>query len=484
MMNEKILLVGDARICPQVAYVMDWQNYAMVERLSADDVSKYADHKIVICAFKRKSKKLASIKDKTLNIISLDDLCCELDKDYSFKAQAAAIEPKVPWKKLAQRVILSRGIIWLVNGVRQHLTFRRQFWLKKLPPKFMKPSELLLRVLYAAPTNIACDRLERNCLVDEAGNLWGCCTNMVRLPFGRIGNGGEDLYNSRQARIVKLSSLNRSYCLCDMRRCFYAQYTDQVNQELKPWPSNRSPLALEVAMDPSCNLKCPSCRRKFHTVNETEQNKLGAITAYLQQQGWLDQAESVTLAGMGEVFYSRNYRDLLATDCKTKTVYLLSNGTLFNQANWNLVKNKFDEINVEISVDAATPATYQKLRGWDFNQLLKNLTFISELKATGKIKYLQFIFVVQKDNYRELADFVRLSKRFKVDRVQFLRLNNWGAFTRREYRQKSLLLKNKYLTRELYTVLQDPIFNDPIVDLTAFAPYLTNSAKRYDKRHK
>lgn len=40
---------------------MDWQNYAMVERLSADDLSKYADYKIVICDFKRKRKRYISV---------------------------------------------------------------------------------------------------------------------------------------------------------------------------------------------------------------------------------------------------------------------------------------------------------------------------------------------------------------------------------------------------------------------------------------
>ncbi len=479
VMAPKILLVGDKRICPQVAYVMDWRDYAQVEQLT--DAESYRDYKIVVCAFKRKSKRLVHIKDKALNISYLDDICRELDKDYSFAKQITAIEPKTPWKQRAKRIILSRGVVWLLNGWRQRLTFRRQFWLKRLAPKFMKPSELLLRVIYAQPTNIVCDRLERNCLVDEAGNLWGCCTNMVKIPFGRIADEQTDVYNSRQARIVKLSSLNHSYCLCDLRRCFYARYVDHVDNTLKPRPSNVKPLVLEVAMDRSCNLRCPSCRREFHTADAAEQKKLDQITAYLQQQGWFDQAESITLAGMGEVFYSRSYRALLATDFKTKTVYLLSNGTLFNQANWNLVKDKFSEINVEISIDAATAATYRRLRGWDFDQLLKNLTLLGELRQTGKIKFLQFIFVVQKDNYQEMPAFVRLSKRFHVDRVQFLRLNNWGAFTRREYREKSLLLRNKSLTRNLYQVLQDPIFKDSMVDLTAFQPYLANSAKRYGK---
>ncbi len=80
MMNEKILLVGDKRICPQVAYVMDWQNYAMVEQLTSTNVAQYRDYKIVVCTFKRKSKNLVKIKTKTLKVIYLDDVCRLLDR--------------------------------------------------------------------------------------------------------------------------------------------------------------------------------------------------------------------------------------------------------------------------------------------------------------------------------------------------------------------------------------------------------------------
>ena len=478
-MQQKILLVGEPRICPQVAYVMDWQDFEQVEQLT--DATKYRDYKIVVCAFKKKSKRLVKIKDKTLNIIYLDDICRELDKDYSFANLVATIEPKTPWKIVVKHLISLPGVMWLLNGWRQRLIFRSPFWLKRINHQFIKPSELLLHVLYAKPTNISCDRLEHNCSVGESGYLWGCCPDAVKVPFGKITAEQQDIYNSYQARIIKLSSLNHSYCFCDMRRCLHAHYAAATDYNLKPLPTNQSPLSLEVAMDRSCNLRCPSCRRSHYTADEAEQNRLAVITSYLQQYGWLDQAESVTWAGLGEVFYSRSYRALLTSDYKAKTIYILSNGTLFNQANWDLIKDKFETINVEISLDAATADTYRRLRGWDFDQLLKNLTMLGNLRAANKIKFLQFIFVVQKDNYREMVDFVRLSKQFNVDRVQFLRLNNWGTFTRREYKQKSLLRKNRYLTRELYAVLQDPIFKDSIVDLTAFQPYLAASSKRYGK---
>ena len=72
-MEQKLLLVGEPRICPQVAYIMDWQNFEQVEQLT--DVEKYRDYKIVVCAFKKKSKRLIKVKDKTLEIIYFDDIC-------------------------------------------------------------------------------------------------------------------------------------------------------------------------------------------------------------------------------------------------------------------------------------------------------------------------------------------------------------------------------------------------------------------------
>jgi len=42
-----------------------------------------------------------------------------------------------------------------------------------------------------------------------------------------------------------------------------------------------------------------------------------------------------------------------------------------------------------------------------------------------------------------------------------------------------MIIGEQYLERELYEVLQDPIFNDSIVDLRIIKPYLEVSVKRY-----
>ncbi|HRE05570.1 MAG TPA: hypothetical protein PKX00_08175, partial [Opitutaceae bacterium] len=70
--------------------------------------------------------------------------------------------------------------------------------------------------------------------------------------------------------------------------------------------------------------------------------------------------------------------------------------------------------------DAATEATYSVTRrGGDWRQLLENMAFLSGLRRAGEIGELILYFVVQKANFREMADFVRLGKRFAADRVFF-----------------------------------------------------------------
>ncbi len=471
-------MVGDARICPQVAYVMAWQDYERVERLTA--VNKYASYKIVICDFKRRWRRYLPSRGGG-RYFYLDDICRELDQDYSFteRLSLVMIRPKTRGKRLVKRLVSRPFMQVMLNWLRSLVTFRSQFWLKMISPKVMKPSELFLRVLWAKPTNLVCNRLESVCLVEEGGVLWGCCVGMVKIPFGQIADGENDGYNSRWARIIKLSSLNHSYCFCDRKRCLYAQYQATPDPGLKALPTKHMPVMVGVSLDPTCNLHCQSCRKKPLVADSSEQAQMADVVTKLLNAEYFRQAPCVSLAGMGEVFYSPAYQKLLQSDCKFNELLIFSNGTLFDDNQWAKLQGKYQKIGVLISVDAATATTYRKIRGGDFNGLLQNLTKLGLRYAQGEMGYFDLNFVVQRDNFHEMVDFIHLAQRLHAHKVNFTRLNNWGTYTKREYRHKSLIIKGKYLNRELYTLLQNPLFNDPMVNLTAFQPYLANSAKRY-----
>lgn len=85
-----------------------------------------------------------------------------------------------------------------------------------------------------------------------------------------------------------------------------------------------------------------------------------------------------------------------------------------------LVKSGLDLL--KVSIDGATEETYRNIRGTDFfPRVLEYITEVNELKRRLGVArpFIRFQFVVQKANYREAADVVRLAHRYGVDAVFF-----------------------------------------------------------------
>ncbi len=545
--QQKTLFVGNKRICQQVAYVLDVQDYLFTEKLTKKNLEQYRDSKIYVCAFMCKSRKFVQFNNKVatqLNIQYLDDICRAIDDEYYANRERHAndlpkpVAEKTPPKSIAvatvtEQVVQPVDVIptkpsllkRICRGMKHPLragwhvvlrtkeTLKRQSMLAKQRHREMqelraplnrqkqiryqvkhgnlyylqslKPSEILIYVLQAPiKKNIHCTRLENTLSVVSDGRVKICCS--VMFPFGNLLYDGEldEIYNSTCARIVKLSSLNRSYCLCD----FSGWCKGYINGKGHPlptekWETNHLPERIQINFDPACNLCCKSCRTKPYVMDEISQQRNEIILKKLLRSGWLEQVRRLRIAGNGEVFYSPYYRQLLTTDFQRKRIDILSNGTLFNQDNWRLVAGKYSSINVDISVDAATAETYQKLRGADFNNLMKNLNMLADLRRQKQIRYFGLNFVVQRDNFHEMPDFVRLGQSLGVDCVQFQRLCRSSSITQQAVADLSLIIDNEYLDYDLWRVLQDPIFRNPIVDLQGLQRYIDVSEKRYRKRY-
>jgi hypothetical protein len=80
-------------------------------------------------------------------------------------------------------------------------------------------------------------------------------------------------------------------------------------------------------------------------------------------------------------------------------------------------------------------------------------------------------FVVQAGNFREMADFVQLGKRFNADGVYFSSIRKWGrAMTEETFFTFDVRRPAHPLHAELRRVLQERIFEDPIVELGDLSP--------------
>ena len=523
--QSKILLVGTERNCRSIGYVLDFKDYAMVEKLTPKSFAQYQDYQIYVCELKHKSKKLINRKLLKINLKLhyLDDILHQIDEEYSsernqvsndvsqtkitkkpienetFKTiqSITVVDEKKSRIPLIKRII--RGmkhplrstwhvllhIRWFIHRLTKKFSIKQKKYflsihekiksaiqdnkIKRLENKIkhykcgpyknrlqyihylcnLKPSELLLYVINA-PINhqIRCTHLENitDAFVALNGDVFGCCHCYV--PFGNIiEEDSNKIFNGIYSRIVMLSSLNQSYCLCPTNYCTLKCY-QKTKESFKHINANNSNeiRKLSLGIDSSCNLACKSCNACNHIIDDNHHNTITTIINKLLDSYWLEKAKILIIAGMGEIFYSPYYRQLLKTNLKRKEITIHSNGLLFNETNWQLIADKYETINVKISVDAATPETYKKIRGGNFDILTKNLKMISELRSQDKIKSFKLCFVVQRDNFREMPAFVKMAQELNVDVIYFQRMYywNWKNISEQEFIKEELIIKNKY----------------------------------------
>ena len=226
-------------------------------------------------------------------------------------------------------------------------------------------------------------------------------------------------------------------------------------EETFGYPS--TPTQFKVVWDNTCNLSCPSCRPNFITNSDgntlnTEEIFNDIITHYGKG------VHTMMMSGYGDPFYSTGLFNFLQTIDSSnwpslENIHLHTNAMLWNERNWNIIKNSHRWINsAEISIDAANKETYQKVRrGGKWDLLLKNLEFISTLG----LREITFSFVVQKDNYTEMLDFYLLIKDiFKNSDINILfyyyKILDWGVMSNEEY-EEAAVWKESHKEYKLFT---------------------------------
>jgi MoaA/NifB/PqqE/SkfB family radical SAM enzyme len=153
----------------------------------------------------------------------------------------------------------------------------------------------------------------------------------------------------------------------------------------------------------------------------------------------LKNCELLHSLGSGEFFVSKPlqefYKTLTPQEFQKLKLQILTNGTLFTPERWGGLSNLKGMVDlVKISVDAARENTYEALRrGGVWKKLCENLKYISSLRKSGEINNMQLNFVVQKENLREMLDFVEFARELDVDTVAFIRLRNWGTCSEEEF---------------------------------------------------
>jgi len=312
------------------------------------------------------------------------------------------------------------------------------------------------------------------------GRMTCCCgiPNLRAMNTPIYYSEFSNVWHSNIMKVIRLSIVNGTYTFCNPLQCEYIYECKDFNENndicngrnIKNSDNytiieKEFPKVLQCGFDVSCNLHCPSCRNDIYIADCKERKTLNYFAEYLRKQIYPNVKKTI-YAG-GEPTISAVY-DKIIFDKGTniKEISVLSNGLCLTPTYVNKLEEQYDNIEIGVSMDGATKEIAEKLRrGINFEQWKSNMLYISKLRKENRINLLGFTFVVQKDNYREMPDFVKMCLEFNADYIRFSRVLNRGQWTNEEYEAIAMCDSSGNMLPELKEVVSDEIFQRPEVKL-------------------
>lgn len=299
---------------------------------------------------------------------------------------------------------------------------------------------------------------------------WLCCPSWLPVNIYESKDFKKNWY-SKKSEDIRQSILDGSYKFCDCINCpnlaeldngivnentFIKKEEFEFSELSKP-----SPRVLNMEVDLSCNLKCPSCRPDYINLKEELRGDVNNLIIDIEKNLGTD-VETMTLCGGAEPFFSKSIFNFMrnfdsSKFPKLKHIHLHTNANLWTESTWNKISKVHPYVkSCEISIDGATKETYEKVRlGGNWDLLIDNIKFI---KTIDSLKRIRFSFVVQKNNYKEMYLFYRMIKDItkgtsKKIEILFNGITDWGSYTKEQFREHEIHNPNH------------PLFDDFIVQL-------------------
>ena len=181
------------------------------------------------------------------------------------------------------------------------------------------------------------------------------------------------------------------------------------------------PISYSIEPTNHCNLKCPECPSGLGVLTRP----LGLLN-FADFKSWIDQIKDygfyVQLFFQGEPYINKHLPEMIRYAQKNKVYISIStNGHFVNERNVDhILENAPDKL--IYSVDGLDEESYQKYRvGGTFKQADEGLRLlINRKKQLNKKKpYVEFQFIVMKQNEHQMEDVRKYCKEVGVDKLVF-----------------------------------------------------------------
>lgn len=193
----------------------------------------------------------------------------------------------------------------------------------------------------------------------------------------------------------------KGHAFAEYRRIFETARTEKKRTEL--------PIEISLGLTSYCNLLCKMCYRNYLPDQGRQYMSLELVDEIVEQCKDMH----ISSFWLGSFTEGLLHPDILYIIKKCGEVNALdywftTNGTLLSE---DIAKAMIENgvTKLHISLDAATPGTYKKIRGGDLNIVEKNIKqFLALRKSMGsELPMLRVTMVEQEDNRNEVDAFVK-----------------------------------------------------------------------------
>lgn len=314
-----------------------------------------------------------------------------------------------------------------------------------------------------------CNHVYRTITIDSDGLIFRCiCHAWLPISVGNIldFNSLDEILDNAISQNIVSSIEDGSYRYCDNNSC--GLIISDILMTQKP---SMDSILVNLAMDESCNLTCPSCRTKMKFINEEHPkytDKLKIINHLLDLINKSKIKVIVSLAGDGDPFASLLYRHFISNlDNNNLEVEINTNGILIKDF-WNKLEKIHNNIvRLKISIDAGSKDTYEIVRrGGSWSKLLESIDFISSWRQNHKSNFkLIGNFVLQSRNFTDIIKYVNLCLNYNFDEINFQKIQDWNTYLQ-DFEELEVWKQNNVNFEDFVNILLNPVLKNPKINFT------------------
>lgn len=307
--------------------------------------------------------------------------------------------------------------------------------------------------------------------IDKLGDVYMCtCQADLPISVGKIWDFAslDAIVQHPIARELQASIIDGTYRYCNGNNCGLIQ-SRELSTEIAHRPDTIN--WINFALDDSCNLTCPSCRKEFVFVNEGPAFDLRMrivehVARLIENHDhWI----KFSISNDGDPFASLIYRELMSrlnVKGKAVEIEIVTNGILA-KAHWHKMAGIWDNVvRFKVSMDAGCAETYAVTRrGGSWDKLLDSIRYIAQWKKdTGSAMNLMANFVVQSANYKDMIKYVALCEELGFTEIYFQKITDWGTFD--NFAEQAIWQETHPDYADFMQILRSPLLKNNKVNLT------------------